>query len=231
MEEYLEVALLAEGQSKTDLEALLASVDEHNKDYVMKYLKSDCEAYVSTHVSEDLRKSDAVVTSVRQDFGLKYFNIILADYQAMSKFVPEVRAAAAQGMSMEEAQALLGSLRSNSLELFMQNLESHLDGVRASILEENPMLAEKDMQPILDDMLQDCKQKVYYKELQTALEGPQGKVVWHFVPKANPDELATPAQTEEALHKLCITKAWSPKKSNRSLTQLSQMSWQHRNTN
>ena len=87
VEEYLEVALLAEGQSKTDLEALLASVDEHNKDYVMKYLKSDCEAYVSTHVSADLRKSDAVVTSVRQDFGLKYFNIILADYQAMSKFV------------------------------------------------------------------------------------------------------------------------------------------------
>ena len=56
------------------------------------------------------------------------------------------------------------------------------------------------MQPILDDMLQDCKQKVYYKELQTALEGPQGKVVWQFVPKVNPDELATPAETEEALH-------------------------------
>ena len=96
----------------------------------------------------------------------------------MSKFVPEVKAEDADGMSSVEAQGLLDSLRSSSLDLFKQNLRSHLDGARASILEENPLLAEEDMQPIVDDMVLQSKVKIYYKELQASLRALQTRGAW-----------------------------------------------------
>ena len=52
---------MEEGKAKSDLEALLESVVDDNQDYVTKHFQIDFEAYVKTHVHEDLRKIDVVM--------------------------------------------------------------------------------------------------------------------------------------------------------------------------
>ena len=199
VQDYLHMDDMEEGTSKKDLQTLVETVDDDNKGYVMKQLQKNFDSYASSHVHEDLRNMEVVMRRVRQEFALKNLPTILSDYTTMAKFVPDVKVEDAHGMSSEDAQALLDQLCPTTLNLFETNLKSHLEGVRTSIIEENPMLAEEGGEVIVEDMVAENKRKAFYNELQAALAGPKKTIAWKFVPKVNPSELATEAEKAEAL--------------------------------
>ena len=84
----------------------------------------------------------------------------------MVTFVPDIPPKDAEGMPAEEATALLKQLRTNSLQRFKDNLEVIMEGVRASILQENPLLADDAMKGMLEDMVLESKQNAYYQEMK-----------------------------------------------------------------
>ena len=84
----------------------------------------------------------------------------------MVAFVPDIPPKNAQDMPAEEATALLKQLRRNSLQSFKDNLEVIMAGARASIIHENPLLADDAMTGMLEDMVLESKQKAYYEELK-----------------------------------------------------------------
>ena len=192
LENYLQLDSMEEGNSKDELQILVDSVE--NNDYVTKQLQVAFDAYVASHVHEDLRKMDVVMRRVRQEFALKNLAKVMSDYMTIAAFVPDVKVEDAHEMSSAEAQALVDRWSPNSLELFKTNLQGHLDGARASILHENPMLTEEGMEVIVEDMVAEAKQKVYYKQLQIALDTLETTGTWQFVPKVDPNALASTSE-------------------------------------
>ncbi len=141
----------------------------------------------------------AVMRSIRQEVAVLKIEGVLADHKAMVTFVPDIPPKDAQGMPAEEATALLKQLRTNSFQMFKDNLEVIMEGVRASILQENPLLADDAMKGMLVDIVLESKQKAYYQEMKEAIHGLQVPVPWHFIPRVKPEDLETEEDKKKRL--------------------------------
>ena len=72
-------------------------------------------------------------------------------------------------------------------------------GARASIIHDNPLLADDAMTGMLEDMVLESKQKAYYEELKKATHGLQVQLPWQYMPRVKPEDLENEEDKERAI--------------------------------
>ena len=190
---------LEEGPLKTELSQLLEKIDEENSEYMFTWLQADVEAFMSKKlISQEVQNINGVVPCIRRQCAVDFLDDMCEDFEAMKNFKPEFNASEAVGITVEEAEKLLKSIRKKSLLRFEHSLQASREAIEASTLKEQPLLAEPDMQAVLQEMVKESVRAVYYAELKAAVCGEVETTVWQFIPLVLPESMASQEELKEA---------------------------------
>ena len=145
---YLCIEDLEDGPFKTSLSELLDKSDEENAEYVFTLLKAEVDVFISNKVSQEVQNITGVVQCIRRQCAVYFLDGMCEDFDVMKNFKPEFIASEAEGITVEEAEKLLKSIRKKSLLRFEHSLQSSRAAIEASTSKEQPLLAEPDMQAV-----------------------------------------------------------------------------------
>ena len=196
---YLCIETLEEGPLKTSLSELLDKIDEENAEYMFTLLQTAVEVFMSKKlISQEVQNINGVVPCIRRQCAVDFLDGMCEDFEAMKNFKPEFNASEAVGITVEEAEKLLKSIRKKSLLRFEHSLQASKKDIETCALKEQPLLAEPDMETVLQDMVKESVHAVYYKELKAAVWGEVETRVWQFIPLVPPESMATEEECNEA---------------------------------
>ena len=195
---YLCIETLEEGPLKTSLSELLDKIDEENAEYMFTLLQTDVDVFMSKKISQEVQNINGVVQCIRRQCAVDFLDGMCEDFDAMKNFKPEFNASEAKGITVEEAEKLLKSIRKKSLLHFEHSLQSSRAAIEAATLREHPLLAEADMQSVLHEMVKERRRAVYYAELKAAVCGEGATTVLEFIPLVLPEIMASQEEFNES---------------------------------